>query len=247
MVGAGLFLTAITIVRPWALGVVALGAAVGIPALRRIVPEGTFRAAPGRPAAAASAFLLSAGFLAMDAFLTLMLTDVRGLTLGQASVAITAASVAWALGSLWQSGRADRVALPRLLRVGTLLVLVGQVAVTATLVQSVPLVWAFAGWALVGVGMGISFPTIPLATMRASEAGEESGQLSSVLLLDFLGVAAGAGLAGGAVATSEAFGEPLAWGIAGAFAIGLAALLVLLWTAGRIPDRLPDDPPLPTP
>lgn len=246
MVGAGLFLTAITIVRPWALGVVALGAAVGIPALRQIVPAGTFRAAPGRPAAAASAFLLSAGFLAMDAFLTLMLTDVRGLTLGQASVAITAASITWALGSLWQSGRADRTPLPRLLRLGTFLVLVGQLAVAATLADAVPLALAFAGWALVGVGMGISFPTIPLAAMRVSEAGEESGQLSSVLLLDFLGVAAGAGLAGGAVATSEAFGEPLARGIAGAFAIGLAALLVLLWTAGRIPDRAPDDP-IPTP
>lgn len=246
MAGAALFLSALTIVRPWAIAVVAAGVAIGLPALRRIVPAGTFRAAPGRPAAGASAFLLSAGFLAMDAFLTLMLTDVRDLTLGQASVAITAASVTWALGSLWQSGRAERMSLPRLLRIGTLLVLAGQVAVTATLVESVPLTWAFAGWAVVGVGMGISFPTIPLAAMRVTEAGEESGQLSSVLLLDFLGVAIGAGLAGGVVAVSDAFDRPLSHGIAGAFAIGLIALLVLLWTAGRIPDRAPDDP-LPTP
>jgi MFS family permease len=243
MVGAGLFLIALTIVRPWALALAVLGAAIGVPALRRIVPTGTFRAEPGLPAAATSAFLLSAGFLAMDAFLTLMLTDVRDLTLGQASVAITAASVTWSLGSLWQSGRADRVPLPRLLRIGTLLVVAGQIAVAATLVETVPLVLAFAGWAVVGVGMGISFPTIPLAAMRVSEAGQESGQLSSVLLLDFLGVATGAGLAGGAVAVSEAFGEPLARGIGGAFAIGLVALAALLWTGGRIPDRATPDPP----
>jgi len=41
------------------------------------------------PAAAVAAFLLSAGFLAVDAFLTLMLTDVRGLSLGWAGAAVT--------------------------------------------------------------------------------------------------------------------------------------------------------------
>jgi MFS family permease len=241
MAGASLFFTSLAIVRPWALAMLVAGVIVGIPALRHIVPAGTFRAAPGRPAAAISAFLLSAGFLAMDAFLTLMLTRVRGLSLGEASIAITAASVTWALGSLWQSGRAERIALPTLLRIGTALVLVGQVAVAATLVDTTRLAFAFVGWAIVGVGMGISFPTIPLATMRVSAAGEESGQLSSVLLLDFLGVATGAGLAGSAVAISNAAGAPLARGIAGAFAIGLLALVVLLWTAGRIPDRPPGE------
>jgi MFS family permease len=172
-----------------------------------------------------------------------MLTDVRDLSLGEASVAITAASVTWALGSLWQSARAARIPLPRLLRLGTLLVLAGELAVAATLIEDVPLIAAFFGWAVVGVGMGISFPTIPLAVMRVSEAGKESGQLSSVLLLDFLGVAAGAGLAGGVVAVSDAMGAPLARGIAGAFAIGLVALIVLVWTAGRIPDRAPGDEP----
>jgi MFS family permease len=247
MVGAALFFTALTIIRPWAIAMLAAGVLVGFPALRHIVPAGTFRAVPGRPAAAISAFLLSAGFLAMDAFLTLMLTRVRRLSLGEASIAITAASVTWALGSLWQSGRAERVPLPRLLRIGTVLILGGEIAVTATLDASVPLVIAFVGWAIVGVGMGISFPTIPLATMRVTEAGEESGQLSAVLLLDFLGVATGAGLAGSAVAVAKAVEAPLVRGIAGAFAIGLVALLVLLWTAGRIPDRpaAPEEAPTP--
>jgi MFS family permease len=242
MVGTGMFLLALTVVEAWALGIAALGVLVAIPACRRTVPVGTFRAVRGRPAAGASAFLLSAGFLAMDAFLTLMLTDVRGLTLGQASLSVTAASITWASGSLWQSGRAERTSLPRLLRLGTLLVLGGEIAVTASLDPDVPLAVAFAGWAVVGLGMGVSFPTIPLSAMRVTDAGEESGQLSSVLLLDFLGVAIGAGLAGAAVAVSEAAGAPLADGIAGAFAIGLIALVALLWTGGRIPDRAPKPP-----
>ena len=64
--------------------------------------------------------------------------------------------------------------------------------------------------------------------------GEESSELSSVLLMDVLGVATGAALGGGAVALSQAAGSPLARGIGGSFAIGLVALLLLLATARRI-------------
>ncbi len=239
MVGAGLAFAALTIVRPWALAMLAVGLVIAIPALANIVPEGTFRASRGVPASAASAFLLSAGFLTMDAFLTLMLTGVRGLSLAEASAAITAASVTWALGSMWQSGRAGRIPLPRLLLVGTLLVIGGDAAVTSTLSASVPVLVAFAGWAVAGLGMGIAFPTIPLATMRLAGVGEESGKLSSVLLMDVLGVATGAALGGGAVAVAHSLAAPLAAGIGSSFAIGFAALLVLILTGRRIGGPTP--------
>jgi hypothetical protein len=89
----------------------------------------------------------------------------------------------------------------------------------------------------VGLGMGIAFPTIPLAAMRVSSAGEESSELASVLLLDVIGVATGAGLGGGAIAVSNAIGAPLASGIAWSFAIGAVAFLALvLWAGPRIPS-----------
>ena len=234
MVGAGIAFAALAIVQWWAIGLVLVGLAVALPALARIVPAGTLRAARGIPAAGMSAFLLSVGFLSIDAFLTLMLTAVRGLALGEASLAITGATVAWAAGSLWQSGRAGRIPLPRLVMVGTLLVLVGGAAVASTLWLAVPVVVAFIGWIAVGVGMGVTFPTIPLAAMRQAGVGEESSELSSVLLMDVLGVATGAALGGGAVALSQALGAPLARGIGGSFAIGFVALAVLLGTSRRI-------------
>ena len=176
MVGAGLVFSALAIVRPWALAMVAAGIVVGLPALMKIVPPGTFRARPGVPATALAAFLLSTGFLAMDAFLTLMLTDVRGISLGEASLAITAATLTWAAGSAWQSGRAEAVPLPRLVVIGTAAVLVGQVAVASTLSTDVPVVVAYLGWAIAGAGMGIAFPTIPLATMRIAGARRGGGR-----------------------------------------------------------------------
>ena len=234
MVGAGIAFASLAIVRWWALAPLAVGIAVAAPALRRIVPPGTLRAARGIPAAGMSAFLLSVGFLSLDAFLSLMLTAVRGLTLGEASLAITGATIAWAAGSLWQSGRAGRIALPRLVLVGTTLVIVGGAAVASVLWTSVPIVTAFVGWIVVGLGMGVTFPTIPLAAMRRAGAGEESSELSSVLLMDVLGVATGAALGGGAVALSQSLGAPLARGIGGSFAVGLVALLLLLVTGRRI-------------
>jgi MFS family permease len=234
MVGAGLVFTSLTIVRPWAIVMLLVGLVIALPALRRIVQPGTFRAAPGAPASALAAFLLSAGFLAMDAFLTLMLTEARGLSLGLAGLAITAASVTWAAGSAWQSGRADRTALSRLVSFGTVVIIAGQALVATTLVERIPVAVAFAGWALVGFGMGVAFPTLPLAVMRVATPGRESSELSSVLLMDVLGVATGAGLGGGAIALAAARGASLSAGIAGSFAIGFVALLALLVMCRRI-------------
>ena len=237
MVGAGFVFTALAAATWWSLAPIAVGLAIALPALMKIVPRGTFRAAPGVPAAAISAFLLSVGFLAMDAFLTLMLTSVRHLTLGVASLAVTGATVSWAAGSAWQSGRAERVPLSRLAQEGTLLVIAGQVGVAVTIWSAVPLAVAFVGWAIVGLGMGVVFPTLPLATMRASAAGAEASELSSVLLMDVLGVAVGAGLGGGAVALSQAMGASLGSGIASSFALGIVALFALLVTGTRIGAR----------
>jgi MFS family permease len=236
MVGAGLVFGSLTVVEPWALIGVAAGLALGFPALARIVPAGTFRARPGVPASAAGAFLLSAGFLAMDAFVTLMLTRIRGASLGLAGVVMTAATLTWAAGSAWQSGRAERVPLSRLVRLGTVLTIVGEAALASTLLAGVPVATAYAGWAIAGAGMGIAFPTVQLSAMRVAAPGEESALLSSVLLMDILGVATGAGLGGAAIAIADATGATLRAGLAGAFSVGFLALCALLAIARRVPS-----------
>ena len=240
MVGAGFVFASLTVFAWWVPVAVLAGLAIGLPALRHIAPRGTFSARPGLPATAAAAFLLSTSFLAMDAFLTLMLTQVRGLTLGAAGLAITVATVTWAGGALWQSSRAGRRQLSWLVRVGVGLLIGGEVAVAATLWTDVPLVVAYVGWGVVGVGMGIAFSTIPLAAMRVSAKGDESEELSAVLLMDMLGVATGAGLGGAAIAVADATGVPLRTGIAGAFGLALVAGASLFAITSRIPSGRAD-------
>jgi hypothetical protein len=53
--------------------------------------------------------------------------------------------------------------------------------------------------------------------------------------MDTLGVAVGAGLGGASVALAEASGAELRVGIAGAFAIGLVAAVLLMAIARRLP------------
>ena len=93
------------------------------------------------------------------------------------------------------------------------------------------------GWVAAALGMGIVFPTIPLAAMEAAEAGRESSDLSPTLLMDMTGVAVGQGFGGIALANAVAIGLGVAVGLGGAFATtGVAAVLLLL-VAPRIPDR----------
>ena len=235
-VGTGLFLTGLTIVSWWALPLVLAGIALGLPALLHIIPKGTLRAAPGVPAAAAAAFLLSMSFFGIDSFITLMLTGVRGLSLAEASIVVTAATITWSLGSFWQSSRADRIPLGRLVLIGTWLVTLGTIGVASGLLVSVPVWIAYAGWGLAGVGMGIAFPTVPLSVMRVATAGNEAGELSSTLLMDTLGMAVGAGLGGGAVAYARATDAGLVSGIGGAYLVGFVAILALFVVARRIPS-----------
>jgi predicted MFS family arabinose efflux permease len=210
------------------------GIAIGIPALARITPPGTFRARPGLPAAAIAAFLLSVGFASAEAFVPLMLTGVAGLSVGEAGILVTLVTICWSLGSWWQSRQMGRRGPVPLVIAGAVMLAVG-IAGGATALVSAPIWIPYVAWSIAGVGMGIAFPTIPLAVMGVATAGREAGELSSTLLMDNLGIGIGAGLGGACVAIAKHADAGLEPGIAGAFAIGLVATLALVVVAGRLP------------
>jgi len=121
--------------------------------------------------------------------------------------------------------------------VGAVLVAVAGVLVSLGLIEQLSVVIPYAGWAVGGLGMGIVFPTIPLAAMSVTTQGREAGELSGTLLTDFLGISIGAGLGGASVALADAGIVSLRAGIGGAFAIGILCSLVLLLAIRRLPAR----------
>ena len=240
MAGAGLLLAGLTEPSRWSFALVPAGLVAGLPAVVRVTPRGSLRARVGLPAAAAAAFLLSAAFSAVDGFVPLMLTEVRGLSVGLAGIAVTLVTMAWSAGSWWQSKRFDRFGARRLVTIGASFVAAGTLLLAVGLVD-LPVAAPYVGYMLTGIGMGIAFPTIPLAVMGESGSGSEGRALSGTILMDYLGVGIGSGLGGACIAVSHAAGARVEFGIGGAFAIGLVAAIALVLIAGRIPEARPVD------
>ena len=243
MVGVGALLAGLTEPSIWSGPLVVLGLAVAIPALRRITPRGTLVARRGLPAASAGAFLASAAFFSIDGFVTLMLTQVRGLSVGVAGIVLTCSALAWAAGSWWQSRAAGRLGTRWLTTFGALVIASGGTVLAVGLLD-VPLVVPYVGWAIGSVGMGIVWPTIPLSVMGVATEGREAAELSSTILMDYLGVGIGAGLGGVCIALADAGTISLEAGLAGAFGLGVGFALVLALVGRRLPDprRVPDAP-----
>jgi MFS family permease len=235
-IGAGILLAGLTEPSVWTALLAPAGLAIALPALRHVVPPGTLRAARGLPATAAAAFLTSAAFAAIDGFVPLMLTKVRALSVGEAGLVVTAATITWCLGTWWQSRRFEDMGARTLVSIGGLLVAIAGVLVAGGLIEGFPVALPYLGWAIGGLGMGIAFPTIPLAAMSVTTRGHEAGDLSATLLMDFLGISIGAGLGGACVALADAGIVSLPQGIFGAFAVGVGAALALAAVSRRLPS-----------
>jgi hypothetical protein len=119
--------------------------------------------------------------------------------------------------------------------VRTLLIAVGGTIVAAG-VLDVPLAVPYAGWALGSVGMGIVFPTIPLSVMSEATEGKETAELSSTILMDYLGIRIGAGLGGVCIALAGRRDDLARGGPGGAFGLGVTFALVLALVGRRLPD-----------
>jgi hypothetical protein len=167
-----------------------------------------------------------------------MLTQVRGLSIGVAGIALTVATFFWAGGSWWQSRSFGAWSAPKLSILGGAIVAVGVVLLMLGLTD-LPIVLPYIGYALGGLGMGIVFPTVPLSAMSITSEGHEADELSSALLMDYLGIAIGAGLAGASVALSDIDVISLRGGIAGAFGIGLLSAIGVMLVAPRLPSGRP--------
>jgi hypothetical protein len=108
--------------------------------------------------------------------------------------------------------------------------------VVAVGLLDVPVVVPYFGWGIGALGMGIVWPTIPVSVMGQAEEGREAGDLSSTILMDYLGVGIGAGLGGASVALADTGTISLEAGLAGAFGVGILAAVLLVLVARRLPD-----------
>jgi len=237
-VGTALFTAAITIGDPLLLVVLAIpGVVLGTYALQRLTPPGTLTAARGLPSAVLIRGLVTFGFFAVDAYVSRVLVDVRGLTLSQAGIVLTATTITWTTGSWVQAHWNNRWALHSFVRGGMLIVAIGIATFMLVLVPAVPVWLAVPTFAFAGLGMGLNYSPLALIVLREASPGEQGSASSALSLTDSLGTALGTGVSGAIVAAVLRGDGGLNQGLAIAFAIGLAVMLFGAAIAGRLqPD-----------
>lgn len=177
--------------------VAVLALAVLVPALRRLLPAGVFRAGRGVPAVVVARGLIAGVFFAGNTYLPLMLTATHGWSLTAAGVPLVVAALGWAAASAWQ-GRHPDLPRPVLLRVGFGAVAAGLLGlVPAALPGGVP--WlAVPAWTVAGVGMGLGYSAVSYLLLHHSASREVGANTAAAQVADQLTTATLVG-AGGAL------------------------------------------------
>jgi MFS family permease len=238
-IATGVFLAGLE-VRPWAVGTIlaVIGLAFLAPALKRLLPSGTFQAMPVMPAAILARGLGFGGFAVVETYLIFALKDFGGASAASAGVILTFASLTWTSGS-WLQARWDRATgpgqRPRRLVVGFTILFAATLAMFLCVAvwRDIWLWAAFIGWAVAGLGIGLGYPTAVSLAFAHTAPGEEGLVSSSLLLLDLFAFSVGVGIGGVMLAVAEAGGSSTEVGTALAMGLGVAMILGSIFAATR--------------
>jgi MFS family permease len=236
--GAGLLIGGLGNRTVLAVPLVVLGAVLAVPALRRLLPEGSLKAAAGLPAAVATRGMETFAFFGAEAFLPLTITRVRGQSSVVGGITLTVATLAWTAGAWIQDRKGATLGRGTLVRRGMVLVTVGVAGLLLVLLPAVPVWVAAVSWSVAGFGMGIAYGGISLIALALAPAGREGSAASSVSLADVLGVSLATGAGGAFVAAGEAFGWSARVGVGGAFLLAAVGGCFGIAATRRIPRHV---------
>jgi MFS family permease len=209
----------------WA--VLATSAALLFLAVTRLLPAGTLRGARGLPAVIAVRGLVSLAFGGVGAFLPLLLTLLHGFRPTQAGISLTVTGVMWAFGS-WLQGRDLPWRRATVLRTGLVAMTLGLALATLLAFPDLAPWWGLAGWALAGVGMGISSSTLSVLMLDLSPDDQQGRNNSAAQTAAAAAIAVGLAFGGALVAMTAPSPGPMVFLVllaGGTAAAGLGALL----------------------
>jgi MFS family permease len=185
------------------------GLAALVPAMRVLMPRGTFSARPGLPATVLMRGVLAGAFFGVEAFVPLTLTAVHGFSPAMSGIPLTVGAIGWAAASHWQ-GRHPDLDRHMLIRVGLLAQAAG-LAGMALVAADWGLAWLVVPfWVVSGAAMGLAYPSISVLSLDYA-APSERGYVSSALQVNDMTFAAiSVGLGGVMLATFASTTAPSA-------------------------------------
>lgn len=211
-------------------------AVIGI-ATFRIMPEGTLTARPGPPRLIAVKGLLGATVAATDIYLTHYLQRELGYSPTHAGVVVAIGALGWFTGS-WLQSRSDedKDGTSSRLRLASIFVTAGPLAVLALVsgLATVPI--AVAGCVLMGVGMGMAYPRITSAALAQADPAHHGHVSSALQSVEQLGTSTLIGITGAILIATTTGGYTIAYALI-AVTGGLALSIVARPNANKEPTR----------
>ena len=204
--GTGLLVTGLAERPPLGLVLDLMGLALFVPAVRRVLPAGTFRLRHGLPATVMAGLLVYLAFYVGFNFLPLLITQYSHRSLLEAGFAVTAVNLTWPIGSWWQATVAERYSKRLLTGVSSLVLGLSLVAVSLVVV-GLPLVAAYAAWAIGGAAIGVGSQALYLIAAESAPQGNETVAIAALMTTNRLGISLGTGLGGALIAIAAASGS----------------------------------------
>jgi len=206
-------------------------------AFLRLAPSGTLRAARGYPTAVLLRGFLTFAFFCVDAYVALLLVEVRGWTAAEAGIALTAATLSWTGGSWVQARLSSRFAHERFVMVGFPIVAASLAGMGLILVPAVPAWLSVPIFAVAGFGMGITYSQFALIVLRDVPHDAQGEVTAGLTLSDSLGTALGLTVSGAFVAAGVRAGAGPVPGLAAAIAVGAGVAAFGWLLAPRLRSR----------
>ena len=232
-VGTGLLVTGLADPPPLGLVFDLIGFVLFVPALRHVLPAGTFRLQRGLPSAILASLLLTLAFFVGLYFLPLLITQHNHRSLLEAGLVVTAANTTWPIGNWWQASAVERYS-KRLLAGASGAVVALSLFAGCLVLVGLPLPIAYVAWACGGAGMGIAFPTMYLVAVEDAPAGRETVAVAALMTTNRLGISLGTGLGGAFIAIGAAVSGSATVGLAATFAFAAAGGLVAVALTRRM-------------
>ncbi|HKF19709.1 MAG TPA: MFS transporter [Candidatus Dormibacteraeota bacterium] len=224
-VGAGLLVTGLADSSPVGIVFDVVGLILFVPAVRRVLPRGTFRLERGLPSAVLSSLLLFLAFFVGFYFLPLLITQHNHRSLLEAGLAVTAVNLTWTIGNWWQASAVERYSKRLLVGASSTVLAVSFLAACLALI-GMPLPVAYIAWAIGGAAMGIGYPTLYLIAVESASAGSETVAVAALMTTNRLGTSVGTGLAGAFIAISSATSHSIDAGLGLTFGLAAAGSMV---------------------
>jgi MFS family permease len=211
-----------------------VGLAITLWAFVRLVPAGTLRAERGYPTAVLLRGLLTFAFFSIDAYVALLLVEVRGWSPAAAGLALTAATVSWTAGSWIQARLSRRFGHEWFVRVGFPVVAAGIAGMGLILIPDVPAWLSVPIFALAGFGMGLTYAQFALIVLRDVPRDSQGTITAGLTLSDSLGTALGTSVAAALVSAAVRSGAGPAPGLAASIVVGTVAAILGWFLSPRL-------------